>query len=151
MNASTPQSISRMARAGYVRQRGYLISLIAYGGYQLLRAWRGSFRKELHLSRLTSGQRVWTERVCACGIAARGLVFCIIGAFVSRAGWESDPSEARGIAGALNALPGQPYGPWLLAFVALGLVAYGIYCCVKARYGQLRANYGAHSCQGASR
>jgi hypothetical protein len=28
----------------------------------------------------------------------------------------------------------QPYGPWLLGVVALGLVAYGLFCLSQALY-----------------
>jgi hypothetical protein len=38
------------------------------------------------------------------------------------------------LGGALDALARQPYGPWLLGTVAIGLIAYGIYEFVKARY-----------------
>jgi hypothetical protein len=48
-----------------------------------------------------------------------------------------DPSRARGLEGALDALASQPYGQWLLAFVAAGLACYGAYCFVEARYRRL--------------
>jgi hypothetical protein len=31
----------------------------------------------------------------------------------------------------------QPYGPWLLGVVALGLVAYGLFCLSQALYRRL--------------
>jgi hypothetical protein len=38
---------------------------------------------------------------------------------------------------ALVALLQQPFGPWLLGLVALGLIAYGVYSFVEARYRRL--------------
>jgi hypothetical protein len=31
----------------------------------------------------------------------------------------------------------QPFGPWLLGIVALGLVAYGIFMVIQARYRRM--------------
>ncbi|MDX6484418.1 MAG: hypothetical protein QOE95_2189, partial [Gaiellaceae bacterium] len=45
--------------------------------------------------------------------------------------------EAQGLAGALRALEQQPYGPYVLGAVALGLVAYGLYMFVEARYRRM--------------
>ncbi|MFL6530494.1 MAG: DUF1206 domain-containing protein [Chthoniobacterales bacterium] len=52
-----------------------------------------------------------------------------------RRGLQSNAAKARGLSGALNALHAQPFGRWIFAVVAVGLAAYGVYCCVKARYG----------------
>jgi Domain of Unknown Function (DUF1206) len=38
------------------------------------------------------------------------------------------------LGGALVAVAQQPYGPWLLGVVALGLVAYGLFCLSQALY-----------------
>jgi hypothetical protein len=35
--------------------------------------------------------------------------------------------------GSLKALKEQPYGPYLLAAVAVGLIAYGLFLMVKAK------------------
>lgn len=115
------------------------VGIVAYGLYQLYRAWSGGFEKELAFSDLGAVQRRSIVRICAAGLAARGLVFCLIGVFVIQAGLEADPGEARGLSGALNSLRSQPYGKWLFATVALGLSAYGVYCCTKARYGRFVA------------
>ncbi|MFL6257903.1 MAG: DUF1206 domain-containing protein, partial [Pyrinomonadaceae bacterium] len=45
--------------------------------------------------------------------------------------------EARGLSGALRALEQRPYGPYVLGAVALGLVAYGLYMFVEARYRRM--------------
>jgi hypothetical protein len=35
---------------------------------------------------------------------------------------------------ALKSLQDQPFGPWLLLIIAVGIAAYGIYCFARARY-----------------
>ena len=47
------------------------------------------------------------------------------------------PKEARGLDGALLELSQQPYGRYLLGAVAVGLLAYGLYCFVQARYRRI--------------
>ncbi len=71
------------------------------------------------------------------GLFARGLVFLIIAFFLAQAGWLADAGEVRGFGGALKSLAQQPYGPWLLGITAIGVICYGIYCGVVARYGSL--------------
>jgi hypothetical protein len=64
-------------------------------------------------------------------VAARGLVFTLIGFFLFLAAYQNDPGRAQGIDGVLTSLLQQPYGPWLLALVALGLNAFGIYSALS--------------------
>jgi hypothetical protein len=54
-----------------------------------------------------------------------------------KAALESDPREAIGLDGALQELAGRPYGSVLLGLVAAGLLLYGLYCLVEARYRKL--------------
>jgi len=51
-----------------------------------------------------------------------------------RAALQRDPSETKGLGGALDVLASQAYGPWLLGFVAVGLIAYAVYCFSYVRY-----------------
>jgi hypothetical protein len=110
------------------------VGIVAYGIYQWFRIYQGGFEKKLRLAKLPAGPRRWIVRICAWGISARGLVFCLIGVFLIQAGLQSNPSEARGLSGALSSLRDQPYGVLVFAVAALGLAAYGVYCGVKARY-----------------
>ena len=115
---------------------------LAFGAYaiaQWRRAWTRSFERKLGLSSLSANARQTVTRISAGGIAARGVAFCLAGIFLVVAGLQADPSKARGLSGSLNSLRDQPYGPWLLAIVALGLAAYGVYCALKARFGRIRA------------
>jgi hypothetical protein len=38
------------------------------------------------------------------------------------------------MAGQLAALLGQPFGPWLVALLGVGLAAYGAFSLAEARY-----------------
>ena len=113
--------------------------VIAYAVYQLYRAYAAKLSKQLDLSSLSAAAATWTIRFGRFGLAARGVVFVLIGIFLIRAATQSDPSEARALSGALQELEGQDSIPWLFGAVALGLVAYGLYQLVEARYRRIRA------------
>ena len=109
-------------------------AIVGYGLYQLYRAVTADLDDMLDLSELSATRREWVRRVSRFGVAARGVVFVLIGIFAAQAAVEYDASEARGFAGALESLQQRPYGPWLLGIVAAGLVSYGVYALVRARY-----------------
>lgn len=118
------------------------VGLLLFGVAQLVHAWKAELDDQLDLSRLGADQRRWVVRVARIGIAARGAVLLLMGGFVVKAALEFDPSQARGVGGALRSLESQPYGSWLLAAVALGLAAYGVYELVRARYRRIRVPDG---------
>lgn len=112
------------------------LAVVGVGIYQIYRGWSRGFRENLQMGKLSEGERRVVEPVGVAGHAAHGLVLGIIGAFLVQAAVRFDSQEAEGLGGALDELARQPYGPWLLAAVAIGLVAYGIYKLVEARYSQ---------------
>ncbi|OUL26479.1 hypothetical protein BV372_26770 [Nostoc sp. T09] len=114
--------------------------IIGLGFYQFYKAYSAKFRRKLNLTELSNTERKWVMAICRFGLLARGIVFCIIGWFFIQAATQYNAQAAGGLDEALQALAQQPYGPWLLGFVALGLVAYGIYMVIKARYSQLVVN-----------
>jgi len=110
------------------------IAVVGLGLRELYQAYKARFLKYLELDEMGEKVRKWTERWGRLGIAARGLVFGMVGTFLIRAALEHDPQEARGLGGALQTLAQQPLGPWLLGAVALGLIAYGLFMLSVARY-----------------
>lgn len=108
--------------------------IAAYGLYQLYKAYTVQLGKRLDLGRMQPTARTWAVRLSRFGLAARGVVFAIMGALLVQAALQSDPSDAVGLGGALRTLQQQSYGPWLLGAVALGLAGYGIYELVKSKY-----------------
>ena len=110
---------------------------IGIGVYQLYQAWSAKFAEHLRLRGLGTDQQNMVTRLGRIGHAARGLVFGIIGLFLIVAAVREQPEQTRGIGGALATVAQQPYGPWLLGAVAAGLVAYGLFALVEARYRRM--------------
>ena len=108
--------------------------VIGLGFYQFYEAYAAKFRKKLNLTQLSNVEQKWVMGISRFGLAARVIVFCVIGFFLIEAARQSDSSEARGLGEALQALAQQPYGAWILGIVGSGLVAYATHMVIQARY-----------------
>lgn len=105
-----------------------------YGLAQLARAFGSGVTRRLGTAGLDPDHRRWIERIGRFGLAARGVIFALIAFFVLRAAFQYDPSEAGGVDQALEWLAARPWANVLFIAVALGLVAYGVFQLVKAKY-----------------
>lgn len=108
-------------------------AILGGGLYLIYEGWKAKFTDELELGRLSPTGRRAVVQLGRFGRVARGFAFAMIGGLVISAAVDYDASQASGLDGALKTLAAQPYGPWLLALVAIGLVAYGVYCVVESR------------------
>lgn len=113
------------------------LAIIGVGLYQFYYGYTEGFRKHLMSHQMSQQQNTWARRTGKLGYMARGVVYAIIGGFLVLAAWRHDPSEAGGIGKALGELAQQPYGPWLLGVVALGLIGYAIFALIEARYRRI--------------
>ncbi|HLL69983.1 MAG TPA: DUF1206 domain-containing protein, partial [Pyrinomonadaceae bacterium] len=103
-----------------------------YGLYQCYKGYKAKFRKRLKTNEMSERGILWATRSGRAGFIARGIVFLLVGGFLIQAAWNYDSTQAEGLDGVLQSLILQPFGPWLLGAVALGLVAYGIYMLIEA-------------------
>lgn len=111
--------------------------VIGVGCAQWVTAYRASFRKRLSDGDLQPQTREAITLIGRLGYVARGIAFALIGAFLVLAGVRAEPHEARGLAGTLATLASQPFGPFLLGVVAIGLAAYGVHMLIAARYRRM--------------
>jgi uncharacterized membrane protein YidH (DUF202 family) len=112
-------------------------AVVAGGLSQIHRAWTKKFQKRLKTGEMSPEERRLAIHTGQLGFASRGVAFLITGWFLVQAALRYDPSEARGLGGALETLARQPHGPWLLGIVALGLIAYGAFSFLEARYRRI--------------
>jgi len=108
------------------------LGVVAYGAYQLYAAWDAKLSKRISLGEMDDRVRRKVVAISRFGIGARGIVFFVIGGSLVIAGVKHDPNAAHGTTGALASMP-----PLLLGFVGLGLIAYGVYALVNARYRRI--------------
>ena len=81
--------------------------------------------------------REFVEAAGRAGSASRGVVFAIIGIFLIVAAVHHNAGQAKGLGGALAELASHAYGQATLAVVAVGLIAYGLFCMAQARYRRI--------------
>lgn len=106
---------------------------------QFHQAAKATFLEKLDLSELDQQGTQLVKTLGRAGSAARGAVFGVIGIFLIIAAWQHNPQQAKGLGGALQELAQQPFGPFLLGAVALGMFAFGLFCVAEARYRIIRA------------
>lgn len=119
----------------------FLLGLVACGvlAAGAVQVWYGAshgYRKRLSLP---AAQAKWMDPVSAFGLIARGVVFAIVGGFLFYAALTVSPDQAGGTAQALDYVHALPFGRWLYGVVALGLVAFGGYSLIQARYREVDA------------
>lgn len=101
---------------------------------EIVRGWRGSFEKELAFERMSGGERRWAVRLGRFGTVARGVVFTIVGLLLVAAALHPSSHPTSGLDGALRELARQPFGRALLVSAALGLIAFGAFSVMCARW-----------------
>jgi hypothetical protein len=110
------------------------VVVIVIGLLQVYRGLFGNVRRDWRLRALDPSRHRWAYRVGRFGLAARGVVLSVAGVLVLRAAAAWDPEQAGGVDDVLAQLWAQPASHYLLGSVALGLVAYGVFALIEARY-----------------
>jgi hypothetical protein len=110
------------------------LCLIGTGVFNGYRAFTQKFEEKWKTGEMSVSERRWGARIGTAGLLSRLVVFSLIGIFLLKAAVEYDPQEAIGLDGALQKVVQASYGPWLLGLVAAGLICYGVFCFIEARY-----------------
>jgi hypothetical protein len=101
--------------------------VIAVGGYF---AQQG-IRRDIygHLKARDVPERIRTPVVVlgVIGNTLRGVVIGLVGVLVLVAAITADPHKSSGLDGALRSVAHQPFGPYLLVVLGLGLIAFGLF------------------------
>lgn len=108
------------------------LGVIAVGLYHVYKGWKKKFLEDLR-------QNPGHGAVVAgrAGYIARGIALAVVGGLLVLAAVRSNPQQAQGLDAALQTLQQAPFGKVLLALVALGFVAYGIYSFFRAKYARV--------------
>jgi hypothetical protein len=109
--------------------------IIAIAG--LVLAWQGlrlRFMKYFPAGALSPHIRALVRLLGRFGNIARGLVFLVVGVLVVVAAVRFEPSKAGGLDEALKTLRDRSYGQLILTVIAVGLMAFGAYGLLEARY-----------------
>ncbi|WP_167737616.1 DUF1206 domain-containing protein [Sphingomonas parva] len=122
------------ATALHLPAGGLLLGLASAGllltaALQFRKAAKADFLGDLHSD---AARRRWVEVLGRAGYAARGIVFLAVGWFLLRAAAEHDAGQAAGMADVLAS-----FSPGLRAGVAAGLLLFGLFSLVEARFRRI--------------
>lgn len=114
--------------------------IIGYGLYELFSGVKEKFMIRFKTYEMNDKERKIARISGKIGLVARGLILSMVGFFFIQTAYTHNPDESKGLGGALSEVAKQPYGQFLLAMVAIGLILYGIYQIIRGRYQHM--NYG---------
>ena len=110
------------------------VGVVVGSGYAVRRGVHHTFLRELDLRGAGLRRSTLVKRVGQLGWVALGVAYGVPGVLLVVAAVQFDPAQPTTLDAGLQAVAGQPYGPALLVALALGLVAFGVYCFFDARY-----------------
>jgi hypothetical protein len=108
------------------------VALIGIAGAMTYTGVRRTFMGDLDVRRLAPGVRNAIEVAGAAGHLARALAIGVVAGLAGAAALFADPAWAGGLDTALRALGSTVAGAWLLAVVAAGFAAFGLFCIADA-------------------
>lgn len=110
------------------------LCIVGAGIAQIIKGAKKGFEKYMYIP---AEHRTWAVPTSQVGLIARGIVFFMIGGFLLVAAYQADPSEAKGLEESLATLQQQPFGPWLLGAMGVGLIAFAVYSFLEAFYRRI--------------
>ena len=111
------------------------VAVLGVAGYFIYKGAAQKFRSDLTIPSGTAGRTVVALGVV--GYIAKGVALGVVAILVGVAALTRDASKSTGLDGALKALAALPFGTIALILIGFGLLAYGVYCFVRARRARL--------------
>lgn len=110
------------------------LTFFGIGCYYFYRAIKAEFRKRFKLHKMSDAAKTVATIAGRAGIAARGIVYIVIGVSALRAAWEFDPSMIKTSEGALAIFDDNPADEVILAILGVGFIAYAVHMGFQAVY-----------------
>lgn len=107
--------------------------------FHLNKAYQGNFLKKFKLDGLPNVNTRKTIKLLGyAGMGSRAIVVGIVAYIFYQAAGTATGGDIKGTEDAFFFLRQKSEGPWLLCLIALGLICYGAYMFVKARYRKFK-------------
>lgn len=111
--------------------------LIGFAGWLVYRGLAQKYEERLDTSDMGRVIGRAVDVVGVVGLTARGAVVGLVGYLLAQAALEHDAEDAGGIDEALRLLVDESYGRWIVTVIGAGIVCFGLYSWIEARYRQL--------------
>lgn len=109
---------------------------VAIGVYQLYYGLSGKYKKHIEGLNLLDEKAKILLKFGKVGYISRGLVWLLLSFLLGRAAWFNKASEAGDTGKAFRLVENESYGSYILGAIGMGVIAYGIFNFVRARYGE---------------
>lgn len=114
------------------------IVLAGIGIYQIYHGLSEKYKKHVQEMNLHSSGSSLMLRSGKIGYVSRGIVWLVIAYLLLRAALHKNSAEAGDMGKAFNFIEDSAYGSYLLGALGLGLIAYGVFNFIRARYETIR-------------
>lgn len=104
--------------------------------FQFYKVYSGQYVKKVQSAGLDHRAKNLVMKAGKIGYTARGVVIAIVAFLTFRAALTADSSKAGGTEDAFQFLQ-DSFGTIVLVVIALGLLAYGVFLFIRARYGKM--------------
>ena len=116
------------------------ITIIVLGVRLIRRGFKKKFTEDL-----AGGVSPNVVRLGQVGYIVKGIAYAIVGGLFGWAGITYDAEKAGGLDDALRTVHDAPLGAVLLTLMALGLIAFGVYCFFWARHPKVSTDTTQHA------
>lgn len=119
---------------GHALVIGIGVGVVVAGFAVIWLACARKFEKNLATNEMGRLTRRWATGLGVAGNSTLGIVVVLVGVFLVQAAVANNAGASKGLDQTLRTVAGEPFGTTLLLAVAVGLVAYGLYSFVEARF-----------------
>ncbi|RYJ06112.1 MAG: DUF1206 domain-containing protein, partial [Actinomycetales bacterium] len=110
------------------------VTVVGYGARHVFRGLTEKFADDLTSEGRSGDSGTLYVALGKAGYVAKGAAIAVVGGLFVYSATSHDPGKSGGLDEALRTILRQPFGPYLLGAVALGIGAYGLFCFARARH-----------------
>lgn len=110
------------------------LAIIAYGISLIVRGWTEKFREHLDAQGQSGDEGSAYVLLGKVGYIAKGIAIGLVGILFVYAAFTQDPEKSGSTDKALHKVLQQPFGPWLLVILSVGIACYGLFQFARARH-----------------
>jgi hypothetical protein len=110
------------------------LAIIGYAANVAWRGWTEKFAEHLETEGKLGNSGAAYLLLGKVGYIAKGVSLAVVGGLFCYAGFTHKANESGGLDAALQKVLEQPFGPYLLIAIGLGIACYGLFCFARARH-----------------
>ncbi len=110
------------------------LAIIGYAGALVWRGWTEKFAEHLETEGKLGYSGAGYLLLGKIGYIAKGVSLAVVGVLFGYAGATHQSGKSGGLDQALQEVLRQPFGPYLLIAIGVGIAAYGLFCFARARH-----------------